>query len=584
MRWASIPAAVTPVPVVEVIAAVPWEVVVVVPVIDPATSAPVALRGRVVTMDAAGTVLPSGVVYARDGSIVAVQATAAPPPAGFEQVPVVSTRGTLFPGLIELHNHLPYDVLPLWQVPTTFSNRDQWSGPSTPDYHRLISGPMSVLGRNPDVVPAVVRYVETRCLLGGTTTSQGVALAVTPGIVTSFRGIVRNVEATGEPGVLPPAVTRIADIEATDAERFLARISGRQKLLLHLSEGTDPAARRHFLALQLPNDGPWAITGNLIGIHCAALQAPDFAVFAAHGGSMVWSPLSNLLLYGQTARVGDAIAAGVPIAVGSDWAPSGSKNLLGELKVARLAAAGAGAAVTPRDLVAMATSTPAGMLGWGQHLGTLEAGKRADLIVVRGAGGDPYDHLLAATEADIDLVLINGIPRAGRVPVMTTLGVTGEQVTVAGTPRLLNLAQHTADPLVEAISVQDAITRLGQALADLPAAGAGAAPALAAAAAARRDGRPLLAVTGVIDNHMSPRPHLPYRGRLTGPNLPSAWPDDTLSVSAAAARRAAAVAPLPALELDPLTAVDNPGYYNTLGQEQNLPPVVRDGLTALTPH
>jgi 5-methylthioadenosine/S-adenosylhomocysteine deaminase len=49
---------------------------------------------------------------------------------------------------------------------------------------------MGVLGRNPEIVPAVVRFVEVRCLLGGTTTSQGVALAVDSGIVKLFRGLV----------------------------------------------------------------------------------------------------------------------------------------------------------------------------------------------------------------------------------------------------------------------------------------------------------------------------------------------------------------------------------------------------------
>jgi len=38
----------------------------------------------------------------------------APAPAGFTGVPVVDTGGTIFPGLIELHNHLSYNALPPW--------------------------------------------------------------------------------------------------------------------------------------------------------------------------------------------------------------------------------------------------------------------------------------------------------------------------------------------------------------------------------------------------------------------------------------------------------------------------------------
>jgi cytosine/adenosine deaminase-related metal-dependent hydrolase len=510
-----------------------------------------------------------GVVYMRDGSIVAVADAGAAPPAGFENVTRIETGGTLFPGLIELHNHLPYDVLQLWNVPRPFKDRGQWSSSSTPEYHQLVSGPMAVLGRQPDVVAAIVRFVEVRCLLAGTTTSQGVTLAVDPGIVKSFRGLIRNVESTGDRD-LPPAATHIADVEATDAERFLARLSGKQKLLLHLAEGIDDSAHNHFLALHLP-DGRWAITENLIGIHCAALTKKDFGVFAEHGGSMVWSPLSNLLLYGKTAQLGDALAEGVPVALGSDWAPSGSKNLLGELKVARLAAPGAGAAVAARDLVAMATSTPARLLGWGAALGSLEAPKRADLIVAAGTAGDPYETLLSATEADITLVIINGVPRAGTPALMSRLGVPGEQVTVAGQPRLLNLAQATADPSVEAITVAEARSRLQVAMAALPT--AGASPE--AMSPQHLDGRALLAVAGIIDNSMSPRPHLPYHGQLTGPNLPTAWQT--------AETAAATVKPLPGLTLDPLTAVDNPGYYQTLAAEKNLPDSIKTGLKALAP-
>ena len=220
-------------------------------VIDPATSAPVALRGRIVTMDrpSGGTVIADGVVFCRDGAIVAVQPAAAPAPPGFETVTVVSTEGTVFPGLVELHNHLPYDVLALWQVPKCYGDRDQWSGTSNPDYRRLITGPMQVLGSDPRSVAAVVRWVEMRCLLGGTTTSQGVTLASDPGLITHFRGLVRNVESTGDPR-LPPAATHIADVEAADRAKFLARISGSTKMILHLAEGVDTAAHNHFAALE----------------------------------------------------------------------------------------------------------------------------------------------------------------------------------------------------------------------------------------------------------------------------------------------------------------------------------------------
>jgi imidazolonepropionase-like amidohydrolase len=76
------------------------------------------------------------------------------------------------------------------------------------------------------------------------------------------------------------------------------------------------------------------------------------------------------------------------IGIGSDWSPSGSKNLLGELKVAWLVAQQIGGIAKP-DIVAMATRTAAKILGWGAVLGTLEPGKLGDLIVVEGTSQDP---------------------------------------------------------------------------------------------------------------------------------------------------------------------------------------------------
>jgi hypothetical protein len=136
----------------------------------------------------------------------------------------------------------------------------------------------------------------------------------------------------------------------------------------------------------------------------------DFDVLASHRSSIVWSPFSNLLLYGGTARVEAAKAAGVTIGLGSDWSPSGSKNLLGELKVASLYNEQLlNGLFKTRELVAMATRNAAQILKWTTAAGTLEPGKRADLIVIDGAAGDPYDALIRARETDLLLVMINGV-------------------------------------------------------------------------------------------------------------------------------------------------------------------------------
>jgi len=400
--------------------------------IDPLTGPKQAVAGRIVVMDDAFTVLPDGIVYIDQGNVIAVQNRAQPAPAGFADVAVVETGGTVLPGLIDLHNHLSYNTLPLWApVPKKFEHRGQW--PNHKDYRPMISGPMTVIGEyrdangQPALLPALVRYIECKLLLGGVTTSQGVRLASNAGIQRFYRGLVRNVEQTDESDLLE-AQARIPDLEAKDAKSFLARLRKEDScFLLHLSEGvTDPThpdsmARRHFLALEVA-PGKWALNDVFAGIHAAGLLPEDFDVLAQHHSSMIWSPLSNLLLYGGTARVEAARAAGVGIGLGSDWSPTGSKNLLGELKVAWLYSQHALSGLfNARDIVAMATRDAAKIVKWHQVLGSIASGMRADLLVIDGAAGDAYDAVIHASETDIRLVMINGVARYGVSELMALL-------------------------------------------------------------------------------------------------------------------------------------------------------------------
>ena len=325
---------------------------------------------------------------------------------------------------------------------------------------------MKVLGLTEDVMPSLVRYVECKCLVGGVTTSQGIELFSNAGARRYYRGIVRNVEQTDEPN-LPEAVTRIADVDARSPERFLARLKKQSCLLLHLSEGVDQTARKHFRALQLPS-GEWAITSALAGIHCAGLLNEDFRVFGEREASMVWSPMSNLLLYGATSRVKSARENGVRIGLGSDWAVSGSKNLLGELKVARLASDEMDTGFSDRDLVAMATREAASILGWQNVLGSIRSGARADLIVLNGTSSDPYKALVNATETAMSLVMINGVARFGTSALMARLGAVGERVSIGGRQRMLFIKQASGDEVVSGISLGEAKRTLVDALRRLP--------------------------------------------------------------------------------------------------------------------
>ena len=63
----------------------------------------------------------------------------------------------------------------------------------------------------------------------------------------------------------------------------------------------------------------------LVMIHAVGLSKEDLRDAAKNDISIVWSPFSNLLLYGETLDVSAAIKAGVNVALGVDWSTTGSE-------------------------------------------------------------------------------------------------------------------------------------------------------------------------------------------------------------------------------------------------------------------
>ena len=531
------------------------------------------LTGRVVTVDDAWTVHAHGALYIADDRIVRVQDADADPPDGFDDAPRIASQGTIYPGLIELHNHLSYNALPLWPPLKVYENRGQWAG--IEPYRKSVSGPMTVLGKTLGLPQAVVRYVECKCLVAGVTTSQGIALYSNNGIQKFYRGNIRNVEDTREVD-LDDALTKIADVEATKAKDFQTRLKKSHKLILHLAEGLGPTARVHFTALHLPDDS-WALAPSLVAIHANGLEADDFKILRDNGVGVVWSPLSNLLLYGGTTNIAAAHANKVPVALGSDWSPSGSRNLLAELKIARIVNDSLSPApFADRDIVAMATRNPAAMLGWGDAIGSLADGRFADLLVVAGTDDDPYDHLIGASERDVALVVIDGVARFGRPSLIGAVepGATFETVKIGGLQRRLNLVEAGADPVVGGLTLGAARSELTSALANL-----------AALAKLLEDPPPGAALAALTDptpqwflelDHDEPagvaiRPHLPGPdGQQTGrAELPLALASKPLSTL------------LEPMTLDPLTVADDPGYWARLAAQTNIPKPIRDAIATL---
>jgi len=521
------------------------------------------IGGRIVTMDASRTVLEDAVVWVSDGTISDVTAAGQVPPAHAGS-PVIPTAGTIYPGMIELHNHLAYNTLPLFKIPRLYTMREQWQG--TVGYRRYVSGPAGVIASLPDLIRATIRYVECKSLIAGTTTSQGLTLRTTA-IKQLYQGIVRNAELPDAAGLIP-ARPKIGDVTPDELASFRASLAEQGTRILHLAEGlpTSPA-RQHFLDLQAP-DGTWAITPTLAGIHAAGLNDDDLTIFAQHGGSIIWSPFSNLILYGDTAQVGPAIERGITVALGSDWSPTASKNLLNELKVAQMHASDQQLGFTDRQLVEMVTTNPAQILGWQGSLGSIEPGKLADLTVVAGNTADPYSQLIDATESDIQLVIIGGTGRYGTPDLLARVSPVDEQLAIAGDMRGFHLDTRDPDPVLGTLGLGDAASVLADALEHMP----------ERAAAIEPEALGLVAAEGIVGAAAGDRWFLEL-DQPAAAGVGAAESADTMPalVDAAIAGQGFASIAVP-IALDPLPTKGDDAFFAMLANLTNVPDAIRSGL------
>jgi 5-methylthioadenosine/S-adenosylhomocysteine deaminase len=401
----------------------------------PLLDKPLIVTGHLVTFDPPGAEIPDGALYIdRDGIIQAVQRRADPAPSGFDGAARVDTGGFVYPGLMDLHNHIAYNCLPLWIAPdrsAPWTSREQW--PRDADYKPSVSLPANALCHADG--KAVLKYVETKAVAGGVTAIQGSAK-----VGPVFEGwMVRNVEeetfGTGQKTVNQSVRAFAAAADYAAAKQDLDE---GHAFLYHLSEGTDPRLLADYDGVR-DHD---VLAPKFLGIHSTALGAAQFTEWHPRGGTVVWSPFSNLWLYGTTTDVVAARAAGMLICLGADWSPSGSKNLLGELKVADLySRKQLAGAFSAQELCAMATCNPADALGWAGKLGRLRPGLHGDFVAVRDRGEDAYRTLIDTTEDGILLVAINGYPMYGTDELMTAANaVNPEPIAVSPTlTRTINL-------------------------------------------------------------------------------------------------------------------------------------------------
>jgi 5-methylthioadenosine/S-adenosylhomocysteine deaminase len=161
------------------------------------------------------------------------------------------------------------------------------------------------------------------------------------------------------------------------------------------------------------------LTDRLLAFHCVCLDEDDIGLFADHGCRAVHVPESNMKLASGVAPIPAMLKAGIPVGLGTDGCAS-NNNL--DLFQAMDAAAKLHKVFTldptvmnARTVIRLATCEGAQALGFGNITGSLEVGKKADIIIIDCNKPhltplyNEYSHLVyTASGADVDTVLING--------------------------------------------------------------------------------------------------------------------------------------------------------------------------------
>jgi len=327
---------------------------------------------------------------------------------------VTCKDAVISPGLINPHDHITFaNTPPLPHGAERFEHRHDW--------RRGIRGhkKLSTWGTGGG---NAVRLAELRFVMSGATTAASAG---------GQNGLLRNVDGT--PAQLeglkikivnsdtfplgdstPPTPFPPATCDGYSASRRTATaVQSYDGYLPHISEGVDDAAHMESICQSDEVNDP---THDLLAkqtavIHGVGVDAADIAKYHARQTALIWSPRSNIDLYGNTAPVVEYDNLGVQISLGTDWLPSGSMNMSRELRCAdELNRKYFGNHFTDRALFQMVTMNAAFAIGAQNAIGVLRRGYVGDVAIFNAGSAKDYRAVIEAGVEDVILTM-----RAGQV-------------------------------------------------------------------------------------------------------------------------------------------------------------------------
>jgi aminodeoxyfutalosine deaminase len=378
----------------------------------------------------AGPPVPNGWVHVDGQRVRAVGSGADGLPAGVEAVDL--GRCAILPGLVNAHTHLelswmagrvpPSDAMPAWAASLMALRRTVTSDPEAPieaAVRDARAAGTSVVGDVTNTLGAYGPLLDSELAAAIFLEVLGFNAADPGRLVESAQQRIGELLAVAwlRPAVVPHAPYSVSPdlfraIAAAGHGPFSVHIGESAEEVQFLRDGT--GAWRELLGRLDAWSDRWAAPGcspveyldrlglvseRLLAVHCVQADGGELARLAAAGATIVTCPRSNRWTGAGTPPIEQFYAAGARVAIGTDSLASVEDlNLFAELAVVRRLAPG----VPARRLLASATLHGAEALGFAAEYGSIEPGKRADLIAVTIPGGveDVEEWLLGGVEPE----------------------------------------------------------------------------------------------------------------------------------------------------------------------------------------
>ncbi|GAA2858848.1 amidohydrolase family protein [Streptosporangium fragile] len=373
-------------------------------------------------------VMPATDVLVEDGVITAVGPGLAA--AGAEIVD--GTGRIVLPGLVDTHRHV-------WQSVLRSVAADATLG----DYLTLVLGGFAPAFRAEDVHAANLWGALEALDAGVTTVYDWSHIQLTPAHTDAALDALRETGIRAVFGYAHPAADDGARRE--DEVRRVASLAGSGLVTpalaawgpvygsVRAAEADWRLARELGLRISLHATG----TGAVERLHAAGLLGPD--VMFVHGNGFSDEAMKLVADSGGTASVAPVVEAqmghghpetgrfrgfGIPTGLGVDTVTDAPGDMFSVMRAAFAAARLRGEPLTAAAVLRMATIEGAEVLGMADRIGSLRAGKQADLVILRAdspgmaPAHDPVAAVVtAAGTADVDSVIVAGrvVKRAGRL-------------------------------------------------------------------------------------------------------------------------------------------------------------------------